>query len=129
MKGFVIGILVTAVAFAILAYVLPQFEYKGDAIALIVLAAVFGVVNALIKPVVKLLSFPINMLTLGLFGLVVNGLLLLLAVWAANSLFDVPVTLAKFPTEALSVDTVIAAVIGAIVLGLITTVIGLFVHD
>ncbi len=129
MKGFVIGILVTAVAFAILAYVLPQVEYKGDAIALIALAAVFGVVNALIKPVVKLLSFPINMMTLGLFGLVINGLLLLLTVGAANTLFDVPITVGGFPADGLTLDSIAAAIIAAIVLGLITTVIGLVVHD
>jgi len=128
-KGFVIGILVTAVAFAILAYILPQVEYKGDAVALIVLAAVFGVVNGLIKPVVKLLSFPVNVMSMGLFGLVINGLLLLLAVGAANALFDVPVTVGGFPADGVTLDSIGAAIIAAIVLGLITTVIGLFVHD
>ncbi len=129
MRGFLVGIVVTAVAFAILAYILPQVEYSGGIVEIIILAAVFGVVNGLIKPVVKILSFPINMMTLGLFGLVINGLLLLLTVWAANSLFDVPITVGGFPTDGLSLDAIFGAIIAAIVLGLITTVIGLFVHD
>lgn len=129
MRGFLIGIVVTAVAFAILAYVLPQVEFDGDAVQLVVLALVFGVVNGLIKPVVRILSFPITAMTLGLFALVINGALLLLTAWFANSVLDVPFTVGGFPTDRLSLDAIAGAIIAAIVLGLITAAIGLFVKD
>ncbi|MEV5922602.1 phage holin family protein, partial [Streptomyces pseudogriseolus] len=49
-------------------------------------ALIFGVVNFLVKPVVKLLSLPLLILTLGLFTLVVNALMLLLTSWLADQL-------------------------------------------
>ena len=68
-------------------------------------------------------------MTLGLFGVVVNGLLLLLVAYVANTWFDIPFTIAGFPDSALSIDAIIAAIVASIALGLITTVIGLVVPD
>ena len=50
-------------------------------------------------------------MTLGLFGFVINGLLLLLIAWVANTWFDIPFTIAGFPDKALSVDAIIAAIV------------------
>lgn len=129
MKGIVIGIAVTAIAFAILAMILPQVKLDGNALHLIILSIVFGVANGLIKPVVKLLSFPINMMTLGLFGLVVNAGLLLGVAWAGDKFFKLGFTIGGFPGHGITADTVITAVIASVALGLISTVIGLVVHD
>lgn len=129
MKGIVIGIAVTAIAFAILVNVLPQVKLSGGVSHLVILSIVFGVVNSLIKPVVKLLSFPINMMTLGLFGLVVNAALLLGVAWAADKFFKVGFTIGGFPTHGIGVETIVTAVIASIALGLISAVIGLVVHD
>ena len=60
MKGFAIGVAATAIAFVLLAFVLPSVDYGGDIVGLILLALVFGVVNGLIKPIVKLFSLPIT---------------------------------------------------------------------
>lgn len=53
-------------------------SYEGEALGLVGVALVFAVVNTFIKPVVKFFSFPVIFLTLGLFTLVVNGLMLML---------------------------------------------------
>lgn len=60
------------------AWVIPGISVEGFISAMIV-AVVLGVINAFIKPVLKLITLPINILTLGLFGLILNALLLMLA--------------------------------------------------
>ena len=129
MKGIVIGIAATAIAFAILVTILPQVSLSGGISNLVILSIVFGVVNSFIKPVVKLLSFPINMMTLGLFGLVVNAALLLGVAWAADKLFKVGFVIGGFPTHGITADTIVTALIASIALGIISTVVGLVVHD
>ena len=63
--------------------------------SLLATAAIFGVVNALITPVVKLIGCPLSLLTLGLFSLVINAGMLALTVWIANA-FDLKVTIDGF---------------------------------
>lgn len=132
MRGFVIGVAATAIAFAILVYVLPKsmVELKGGgAVELVILAVVFGLVNAFIKPAVKILSFPISMMTLGLFGIVINAGLLLLTAWASDSIAKVHFTVGGFPGHGITADTVVAAVVASVALSIISTIVGLVVHD
>ena len=98
MRGFLIGTAVTALAFAIVTRVLPQFvELGGDLPQLILVALIFGVVNGVIKPIVKLFSLPITVMTLGLFSFVINAGMLLLVAWVSHELFDVPMSVGGFP--------------------------------
>lgn len=129
MKGFAIGVVATAIALVLLAFVLPSVDYGGDIVGLVLLALVFGVVNGLIKPIVKLFSFPITAMTLGLFSIVINAALLLLGTWVAYELFGVAFTISGFPTSGLSIDVLISALVAAVVLSIISTVVGLVVHD
>lgn len=129
MKGIIASIAVTAIAFVILAYLLPQVEFSGGFIQLVALAVVFGVVNGLIKPIVKLLTLPINLMTLGLLGVVINGVLLLLVAWAADTFFSVGFTIGGFPGKGLSLDAIIGAILAAIVLSIIQAILGMFVKD
>ena len=129
MRGFIVGTIVTAVAFFLLTTFLPQFvSYEGDAIGLLVISAVFGVVNGLIGPIVRLLALPLRMMTLGLIGFVINaGLLLLTA--AITDAMHFTFTVGDFPPDLLSVDTFIAAIVGAVVLSLVSTAIRLVLPD
>lgn len=77
MTSLLVHWLVTAVALIAAAYILPGMKIKNFGIALVA-AAVLGVVNALIRPVVAFFAFPITFVTLGLFALVINGLMLML---------------------------------------------------
>lgn len=69
--------LLNAVALLLVAYLVPGFHVSGFVTALIV-ALVLGIVNAIIRPIVVILTLPINILTLGLFTLVINALMILL---------------------------------------------------
>jgi putative membrane protein len=129
MKGFAIGVVATAIAFAVVAYLLPQVDYGGDVVGLILLAVVFGVVNGLIKPIVKLFSFPITAMTLGLFSIVINAAMLLLVSWLASELFNITFSIDGFPQDGLSIGVLVAAVITSIVLSIVSTIVGLVVHD
>ncbi len=69
--------LVTALAIGIAAYLIPGIEVT--LVGALVLAVVLGIINIFIKPVIGLLTLPINILTLGIFSLIVNALLIMLA--------------------------------------------------
>ena len=129
MRHFIIGTIATAVAFAIVAWLLPQIDFTGSIPQLLLLAIVFGVVNGFIKPIIKLFSLPITAMTLGLFSIVINAGLLLFGTWIAYELFGIAFTIAGFPTEGLSIDVLLNALVAAVVLSIISTVVGLVVHD
>lgn len=78
MKRFLIHWLVIALALWVTAYVLPGVNVDSTQ-ALAIAAVVLGLVNALIRPILTILTLPITILTLGLFYLVINGLTFLLA--------------------------------------------------
>ncbi len=73
--GFVISLLLTAVAVVICAYILPGVSVDGFGSAIIV-ALVLAVLNAVLKPILVVLTIPITILTLGLFLLVINVLII-----------------------------------------------------
>lgn len=76
--NLVIRWLLNAVALALTAWVVPGISVTG-AVALIVAALVIGLLNALVKPILVVLTLPLTILTLGLFLLVLNALLFWLA--------------------------------------------------
>jgi putative membrane protein len=71
---------ISAVCLYILTWIFPGFVIEG-AITALVAAAVLGLVNVVVKPLMHLISLPITILTLGLFSLVINAFTLLLASW------------------------------------------------
>ena len=79
---FIVRLLVNAVALWVATSVVPGVTFTGGWLPLLGVACVFGVVNAFIRPVAKILTFPLIILTLGIFALVVNGLML----WLTSSL-------------------------------------------
>ncbi len=92
--AFVVRVLVVAVSLWVATVLVDGIELGGSSTStrigtLLVVALIFGVVNAVVKPVIKLLGCPLYVLTLGLIGLVVNALLFLLVGWLAEQ-FDLP---------------------------------------
>ncbi len=75
---FITHIIVSGLAIAITAYILPGVHITG-ASGLAIFTLVLAVINAFLRPVLKLLTFPLSVMTLGLFSLVLNALLILLA--------------------------------------------------
>ena len=129
MRGFIVGTVVTAIAFLVLTKFLPQFvSYDGELPGLLVISVIFGLVNGLIGPIVRVLAFPLTMMTLGLIGFLINAGLLLLTAGISSALkFDLKV--GDFPPDLLSIDTLVAAIVGAVVLSLVSTAVRLVVPD
>ncbi|MEU8334245.1 phage holin family protein [Micromonospora tulbaghiae] len=121
--GFLIRLAITAVALWIATLIVPGVEVSGrntgnNVLTLVVVALVFGVVNAVLKPLIKVLGCVFYLLTLGLFALVVNALLFLLTDWIAGVL--------KLPFH---VDGFWAAFWGAIVVAVVSWLISVVVPD
>jgi putative membrane protein len=83
---FLIWVGVNALALAAATWLLDDIRVTGDneALTLVLVALIFGVVNAVVAPVVKLFSLPFIILTFGLLIFVINALMLLLTEWLAN---------------------------------------------
>jgi putative membrane protein len=79
---FLVRLLVNAAALWVATRLVPGVGYEGGALPLIGVALVFGVVNAFLRPLAKILTFPLILVTLGIFALVINGLML----WLTSSL-------------------------------------------
>lgn len=97
----------------------PKEQGTGAKIVvLLAVAVVFTVVNAFVKPLVKLLSLPLVVLTLGLFLLVVNALMLWLTAWITEA-----------TDYGLRIDGFWAAFIGAIIIAVVNWVLGIVVSS
>ena len=127
MKGFIVGTIATAITFAIVSYVLPAIDYGGDPVGLLIVSLIAGVVNGLVEPILKLLSLPLNMMTLGLFGLFINAALLLLIAWLSD-LIGITFTIGDFPPD-FSVDTIATAVVGGVAISLVGSIVSTVVRD
>lgn len=86
--GLILSILISSVAVYFTAWLLPGISVKSFGWAILV-AIVLGILNAVLKPFLQFLSFPITILTLGLFLLVINTLIILIASWIMGSNFHV----------------------------------------
>jgi len=115
--GFLVRTLATAVAIFIASLIVPgiqwgQVDYgMGDAgryLSLVLTAIVLGIVNAFVRPILLMISFPLTCATLGLFVFVINALMLLLV--------------SLIPQLGFSVDNFIAALLGAIVIAIVSAV-------
>jgi len=80
MTGFLIRLLITALGLWVADRLLPGITITGTG-ALIISALLLGIVNAVIRPVILILTLPLTILTLGLFVLIVNGISLAIAAW------------------------------------------------
>lgn len=117
--GFVIRWIVTAVAVGAAVWIVPGLTTVGSngTIAVAVMALILALVNASIKPILQILSLPITVLTLGIFYLIVNALLLELAAWAATGLFGSGIAIDGFGSAILG--SIVISIVSAIVNGVI----------
>lgn len=122
--GFVIRFIVNAVAIWVADFLLDglhltQSEDVGTQVLIVAaVALVFTLVNMVVKPVVKVLAFPLYILTLGLFSLVVNALMLMLTGWISTTL-----------GFGLEVDGFWWAVAGGLIIGIVSWALALVLPD
>jgi putative membrane protein len=92
--------------------------HAGGAGSILAVAVVFGIVNTLVRPLLKLLSCPVIFLTLGLFTLVINAFMLMLTAWVGK----------QFGID-FAVDTFLAAFLGALIVSVVSTVLAWLIPD
>jgi len=109
MRNFVIRLFVNALALSAAAWIVDGIQLSDDFGAVLLVALVFGLLNAILKPILILFSLPFILLTLGLFAFVVNGVMLLVT--------------ARL-TEHLSVSGLWAAILGSVVVTIVTILLG-----
>ena len=117
MRHLLLRLIINAIAlFAATQVGIPGLRFDGDWKTIVVVAFIFGLVNALIRPLLALLTCPLILLTLGLFTLVINALMLALTGWFAQQ-FNL----------AFVVDGFWAAFIGALVVSIVSWALALVV--
>jgi putative membrane protein len=114
MQSLLIRLVINAVALLAAASLVPGIGLATGFWDVAVVAAVFGLVNALIKPILTVLSFPFLILSLGLFAFVINAVLLLLT--------------ARL-TERMTVDGFGAALLGSLVISVVGALAGWLLKD
>jgi putative membrane protein len=129
-------LIINALALVAASLIIPnnlfKLHFAADAtlLYLVLLAVIFAVINTFIKPIVKLASLPLSLLTLGIVGFLVNAAMLILLAYVAGQLQHDPyaLRLAQFPPN-FNADTVVAAVLGSVVISIVSTVLAWFVPD
>jgi len=107
-------IVLNGVAILIAAYLVPGISYHGSLLYLLLVGLVFGLINLIVKPIVTFFSFPLIVITLGLFYLVINGLML----YFAAALL-----------KGLDVQGCGAAILGGLVIGVFNWLVRAFTKD
>lgn len=115
---FIVRLLINAAALWVAIRFVPGISFAGDEITLLLVALVFGLLNAIIRPVLIVLSLPILILTLGLFTFVLNALMLWLTSWLSAA-FGLGFHVTGFWP----------AFLGALVVTIVSAVLSLIVRD
>jgi putative membrane protein len=115
---FLFRLLINAAALWVAVRLVPGIRFHGSAFQLLGIALVFGVLNAVIRPILMVVSIPLVVLTLGLFTLVLNGVILLLTSGVSGAL-----------GLAFHVSGFAAAFWGAIVVSIVSMVLTILVRD
>lgn len=113
---FLLRLVATAAALWVAVALVTGITYTGGILGLLAVALVFGFVNAVIRPILKMLTCPLVVLTLGLFVFILNAFLLWLTSMMAQAL-----------GIGFIVDGFWAALVGALIVGIVSTVLNLFV--
>jgi putative membrane protein len=111
--GILINWFISALAIGISAYLIPGVYIDGFVTAL-VLAVVIGIINITLKPILFFLTLPITILTLGLFALIINALVILLA---------------SAIVPGFRIESFFTAIVFSIVLSLVNLILNRLVHD
>ncbi len=112
----IISWLITAVAIALAVWIVPGIELRSANVylSIAILAAVLAFLNAIIRPILQFISLPITILTLGIFALVVNTVVLYIAAWLGNGLFGVN----------FYIDNFWSALLASIIISIVTVILG-----
>lgn len=117
--------LINAVAIFVAISLVPGIEAPQEVSAILVVAAIFGLVNAVIRPILRILTCPLILLTLGLFTFVINAAMLALTAWASAWISD---AFGIAATLTIADPFWWNAFIGALVIGMVSLVLNLVIR-
>ncbi|HEV8172907.1 MAG TPA: phage holin family protein [Actinoplanes sp.] len=122
--GIIIRLVITAVSLWIASLLIDGIQLTTDSVpkqigTLLAVSVIFGLVNAILRPIIKVIGCGLYVLTLGLIAFVVNGLLFMLTSWIAGKL-DLPFHVENFWPS---------AVLGALLVGVVSWLLNMFVPD
>jgi putative membrane protein len=127
-----VKVLINAIGVYVAVLVVPQISFpaadnltrlQGNWWHVLVVALILALVNAYLKPILRILSFPITLLTVGLFAFVLNALLLLLVALLADAA-NIDFTIGGFPPD-FTADSFVGALLGSIVISLVSIVLSM----
>ena len=121
LKKIIIGIVLNSLALFVVSKLVSDLTYTGGPAFFLVAGAIIGLLNVFVKPLMKILSFPIVLLTAGLFSLVINAVIFWLTVKLVNGIHFQDVTMA--------VGGVWTYFIAALVFGIINWILNILVHN
>jgi putative membrane protein len=108
------------VAVKVVGFYLPgQIAFNGTWLNLLLVALVFGILNAIVRPILAVLTCPLQILTLGLFTLVLNAIMLWLTGYVSSNIFDL----------GFHVNGLLAPLLGGLVISIVSVVLSIFVRD
>lgn len=125
MIRFLLSTVINAVGLWVVANVVPGIHlhpYGGTDVwptigSFLLIGAIFGIINATIAPVIKILAFPLYILTFGLISLVINGAVLLFVAWLSNLIHDGNgISIDGFTPQGLTIASMGTAILGALLL-------------
>ena len=132
MIDLLVKILINAIAVYVAVLVVPQIsfpaadnllKFEGNWWHVVVVALILALINAYVKPILKVLSLPITLLSLGLFALILNALLLLLVALVADAA-KINFAIGGFPPS-FTADSFVGALLGSIVISIVSIVLGM----
>lgn len=121
LKKLIIGVILNATALYGVIYFVPGIQYAGGVVFFIIGGLVMGIVNSIIKPVLKLITFPLQIITMGLSLIILNGVIF----WIFHQIID---TIAVQGVS-LSVDSLKTYVFAGLIFGLINWVEHLIIRN
>jgi putative membrane protein len=121
----IVRVVINTIAVIVAVNVVPKIDAPSDLVKLVAIGLILGIVNSYIKPIVKLLTFPISLLTLGLVGIVINAAMLLLAAFVSEQ-FGLGLTIAGWPGGKFSLDVILYAIVAAIVISIVSAILAFF---
>jgi putative membrane protein len=119
-----VRVIINGIALVAAIKFIPGAAFTGDIWKLALLAIVFGLVNAYLRPIVKMLSLPLNLVVFGLVGLLINIALVLVSAAISDNL-HLGFTLGGWPPGAIELDTLIAAFLVAVLISVVSALVAL----
>jgi putative membrane protein len=119
MFRFLIRWAINTIAIWLAIELVPGIDHDGSFWSLLGISLIFGLVNALVRPLLVILTCPLVLVTLGLFLLLINAAMLSLTAWISNNVFDL----------GLFIDGFWPTLLGALIISIVSGVLNMLVSD